>query len=120
MMYGDLEHFSQIPSKIVVKIYSSLSSFNDVDALAATCSRFRQIWLVNAGSIYHVLAPKNIQCEYYARIFLEDMGGSSKKCLVLFLDDVRSMIRYARLSERAIGQFEQEPVCRVQSRVSPY
>lgn len=104
-----------VPIELMTKTFCLLSSFFDILALAATCSRLRRIWTTNVTSIYSQVAPGSIPCERYARSFLADQGGPAIDVPTLSTRDVLCIVRNSYMIEKAILHFEREIVRRVKS-----
>ncbi len=114
-----LDPLSHSPTELLVTIFSLLSRFSDVFALAVTCHRLRHVWMTSTNVIYRQVAPRCIPCEQHARMFLADQGGPAKESPMLSAEDVRRLVRNSWVVEKAISEFEKTIVCKVRSMLYP-
>lgn len=104
-----------MPSDVLVTLYTQLSSFSDVFALAATCRYIRDTWCDRTTTIYRALAPREIGYLHVARQLLEDQGGAAAGASRLCADDVRRMVRNAHKADKSAGRFGREIAARTTS-----
>lgn len=95
-----------LPTELITRIYCSLPSLVDVLTLSSSCHRLRDIWLINASPIYHVVAPKNIPCERHARRLLADQKGAVDADFIFSAEDILRIIKNSYIVEEAVFQYE--------------
>ncbi|KAI1363879.1 hypothetical protein F5Y08DRAFT_340204 [Xylaria arbuscula] len=104
-----------VPPEVLCGIYFQLPAFRDVFALAATCRQLHTVWCDNQTSIYHAIAPSEIEFLDLARQLLADQGGSPTNSTTLTTHDVRRMVRNASKARNSAYTFGLEVAPRTPS-----
>ncbi|KAI1170241.1 hypothetical protein F4777DRAFT_570019 [Nemania sp. FL0916] len=106
-----------MPPEVITAIYMELPTFQDIFALATTCSHLNAVWCANTTSIFQALAPSEIGSGFlkWARQLLADQGGASTDSASLTAHDVRRMVRNAFKADKAAYIFGTEVAARVPS-----
>lgn len=97
-----------IPPEVIIAILSQPPSFSDVFALAAVCRALRAVWHSNTTAIFKQVAPSDIKHLSLARSLLADQGGTPRDSTSLSVDDVRRMVRNARMANKSADRFGRE------------
>lgn len=80
------------PDHVILKIFSSLSSFSDIFSFALSCQRMTRLLNHYAPTVYRQLAQLDIENDAHARALLRDQKGTGGSVLspnLLSVQDVR-------------------------------
>lgn len=113
-MHGRVE-ISSFPAEVDLDLFCSLSAFPDVLHLAATCQKYRQVFLHNVTTIYQHVSPRAIPCRSSARKLLADQGGALPNEAPTIQDFLR-MTRNSIVMEKSVDHFNETVVSKMTHR----
>lgn len=103
-----------MPPEVIIAIFSRLSSFSEVFALAAVCRALSAVSYSNTAAIFQQIAASDIKHLALVRLLLADQGGAPRDSMSLSVDDIRRMVRNARMANKSADRFGREVVGAIQ------
>lgn len=85
---------------------------------ATVCHALRAVWFDNVASIFHQVAPCEMEHLDLARSLLTDQGGAPSDSTVLSPDYARRMVRNARKVDKSAERFGREVAAKEKCELS--